>query len=264
MSNELFRVMGQILTTDISSNGKTCQSCSCYTDCQYMQFVSFSTMIHRLSNLSPVSHFSKSLASYRDPHRFSVLLLFKFSFVGVTAGTHRLWSHRSYKAKTPLKIMLMLMQTSAYQNDVMDWCRDHRIHHKHTDTDADPHNATRGFFFSHMGWLMVKKHPLVIKHGKEVDLSDLQADPILRFQHKYYMPLTLLMVVIIPVLIGTFFLQLSAYDSFSLFVALRLVGLIHGIGLVNSAAHMFGYRPYDKSIGPTENVFVSLCASGEG
>lgn len=47
------------------------------------------------------------------------------------------------------------------KNCMYVWVRDHRQHHKYSDTDADPHNASRGFFFSHVGWLMSKKHPLV-------------------------------------------------------------------------------------------------------
>lgn len=65
------------------------------------------------------------------------------------------------------------------------WCRDHRLHHRYSDTDADPHNAKRGFFFSHIGWLMTKKHPLVIQLGKKIDLSDLQSDWMVMFQKKY-------------------------------------------------------------------------------
>ncbi|GBO20125.1 Stearoyl-CoA desaturase 5 [Araneus ventricosus] len=70
------------------------------------------------------------------------------------------------------------------QNDIYEWCRDHRVHHKFTETDADPHNIKRGFFFAHMGWLMCKKHPDVIKKGKTVFLEDLWADPIVRFQRR--------------------------------------------------------------------------------
>lgn len=66
--------------------------------------------------------------------------------IGVTGGAHRLWAHRSYKAKLPLRIILMLWQTMAFQNHIYEWCRDHRVHHKFTDTDADPHNAKRGTF----------------------------------------------------------------------------------------------------------------------
>lgn len=64
------------------------------------------------------------------------------------------------------------------------WVRDHRLHHKYSDTDADPHNARRGFFFSHMGWLMVRPHPAVVKEGRKIDLSDLKADPLIMFQKK--------------------------------------------------------------------------------
>jgi Fatty-acid desaturase len=71
-----------------------------------------------------------------------------------------------------------------FQNDVCEWARDHRVHHKFSETDADPHNATRGFFFSHVGWLLVRKHPDVRERGRAVDMSDLETDPFLRFQKK--------------------------------------------------------------------------------
>jgi stearoyl-CoA desaturase (delta-9 desaturase) len=58
------------------------------------------------------------------------------------------------------------------------------VHHKYSETTADPHNASRGFFFSHVGWLLVKKHPDVLARGKQLDLSDLMADPVVRFQRK--------------------------------------------------------------------------------
>lgn len=67
----------------------------------------------------------------------------------------------------------------------MDWARDHRMHHKYSETDADPHNASRGFFFSHIGWLLVRKHPELTKKGKGLDLSDLRSDKILMFQKKW-------------------------------------------------------------------------------
>lgn len=58
------------------------------------------------------------------------------------------------------------------------------MHHKFSETTADPHDATRGFFFSHVGWLLCRKHPDVISKGKTIDLSDLMADPVVRFQRK--------------------------------------------------------------------------------
>jgi stearoyl-CoA desaturase (Delta-9 desaturase) len=106
------------------------------------------------------------------------------SALGTTVGAHRLYTHRTFKANLKMRIMLMIMQTSAAQNDMIEWVRDHRVHHKFTDTDADPHNSKRGFFFCHMGWLMCKKHPDVKKFGSKIDMSDVESDPVLQFQRK--------------------------------------------------------------------------------
>lgn len=111
-------------------------------------------------------------------------MLYVVSGLGITAGAHRLWAHRSYKAKLPLRIILAVFNTIAFQDCALHWARDHRVHHKYSETDADPHNATRGFFFSHIGWLLCRKHPEVIAKGKQLDIADLEADPVLRFQRK--------------------------------------------------------------------------------
>ena len=86
-------------------------------------------------------------------------ILWPITGLGITAGVHRLWAHRSYNANMPYRILLMIMNSIANQGPIYHWARDHRVHHKYSETDADPHNATRGFFFAHMGWLIVKKHP---------------------------------------------------------------------------------------------------------
>ncbi|ERE80431.1 acyl-CoA desaturase 1-like protein [Cricetulus griseus] len=69
--------------------------------------------------------------------------------LGITAGAHRLWSHRTYKARLPMRLFLIVANTMAFQNDVYEWARDHRVHHKFSETHADPHDSRRGFFFSH-------------------------------------------------------------------------------------------------------------------
>lgn len=103
---------------------------------------------------------------------------------GITMGAHRLWAHKTYKANLPLRIILAFCQTLAFQNHIYEWVRDHRVHHKFTDTDADPHNSQRGFFFSHMGWLIIKKHKDVMVRGATVDMSDLKQDGVVMFQKK--------------------------------------------------------------------------------
>lgn len=58
------------------------------------------------------------------------------------------------------------------------------MHHKYSDTNADPHNSKRGFFFTHLGWIMMKEHPEFIKKSKNIDLSDIMSDPVVIFNEK--------------------------------------------------------------------------------
>ncbi|XP_051160805.1 acyl-CoA Delta(11) desaturase-like [Leptopilina boulardi] len=115
---------------------------------------------------------------------FSIFMMFIAGF-GVTIGVHRFWTHRSFKAKWPLRLILLYCYYSCGQENGRSWVRDHRIHHKYTETDADPHNSNRGFFFSHVGWLMMHRHPEVIRRGKQIDMSDIYADPLVAFGENY-------------------------------------------------------------------------------
>lgn len=186
-----------------------------------------------------------------------------FGGLGITAGAHRLWSHRSYKARLPLRIFLMLCNCVAVQNDLIEWCRDHRLHHKSSETDADPHNSNRGWFFAHMGWLLQKKHPKVIEMGHKLDLSDLYNDSVLVFQKKYYWLLALLFGFVIPISICYTYFGESLFDAVCVGVW-RYVTSLHCTWFVNSAAHIWGSQDYDTNIQPRESCLVSVGALGEG
>ena len=77
-----------------------------------------------------------------------------------------------------------MMNCISGQNHIYEWSRDHRVHHKYSETNADPHNAKRGLFFSHIGWLLVRKQPDVKAQGNKLNLDDLHNDPIVMFQKK--------------------------------------------------------------------------------
>ncbi|CAD5220076.1 unnamed protein product [Bursaphelenchus okinawaensis] len=194
---------------------------------------------------------------------FSVLM-YMLGGMGITIGAHRLWSHKSFKATMPFQFFLMLANTLAFQNDVIEWSRDHRCHHKWTDTDADPHNTNRGFFFSHMGWLLMRKHPKITEMGKKLDLSDLYANPILVFQKNHFLTLSLLITALLPTAIPVYFWGEKAYVAFYCAVVLRYTWTLHATWFINSVAHMFGYKPYDKNLTSVESVWTSVAALGEG
>ncbi|XP_022711835.1 stearoyl-CoA desaturase 5-like isoform X2 [Varroa jacobsoni] len=194
----------------------------------------------------------------------TAIVLYVLSGLGITAGCHRLWSHKSYRARFPLRVFLATMQTMALQNSIFEWSRDHRVHHKFSETDADPHNATRGFFFAHVGWLLCKKHPDVITKGSKVKMDDLLEDPIVRFQKKYYPSLAIFMCFILPTSIPIVLFGETLMNAFFVCAMWRYCWCLNMTWLVNSAAHMWGQRPYDIHINPVENWAVSLGANGEG
>jgi len=190
--------------------------------------------------------------------------LWPFSGAGITVGVHRLWAHRSYEATLPLRILLMLCQSISNEGCIFHWSRDHRVHHKYSETVADPHNATRGFFFAHMGWLFVQKHPKVVKAGRDIDLSDLLVDPVVMFQKKCDPFLQLYMCFVWPSQVASYLWGEHFWNAFFVAGFLRYVIVLHFTWMVNSAAHLYGDHPYDTASYPAENPIVAFVSGGEG
>lgn len=185
--------------------------------------------------------------------------------LGITCGAHRLWSHRAFEASLPFRFVLMLLNCIAFQGELYYWVRDHRVHHKYSDTAADPHDMDRGFWFSHFGWLWMERTAECKKALTEVPMKDITADPVIRFQLQYYLPLCVLMRGLIPFCIGfaiTGNWRIALYYN----VCQMWVQSLHHTFFVNSASHKgsWGERPYDPDILPCENLLTIYCALGEG
>ena len=181
---------------------------------------------------------------------------------GVTAGMHRLWSHRSYKARLPTRFVFMMLASITNQGSIYHWCRDHRVHHKFSDTVADPHDINRGFFYAHVGWLLLNKDQPVKDAGKQLDCSDLLNDWTVYINYKLNPLWDQFWCFVAPGIYGHYYMG-SFMDGFLIFGALRWIMESHATWCVNSVAHTFGYRPY-KEIPPSESFITSLVACGEG
>ncbi|KAF0700612.1 Aste57867_8879 [Aphanomyces stellatus] len=194
------------------------------------------------------------------------IVFYNLGGLGITAANHRLYSHRAFKASDAVRFFLILYSAIANQGTAFHWAgaRDHRVHHKFTDTDADPHNAKRGFFFSHVGWLLVKKHPDVVAAGKQVVVDDLLQDWVIRLQMRCNPYGQLAMCFVLPVLVCRLGWQESYLNGLFIPGFLRYVLLLHSTWCINSVAHALGYTPYDASLSATENQWVSFAILGEG
>lgn len=190
----------------------------------------------------------------------SLFVLLACSSLGITAGYHRLWAHRAYEAKLPLKILLMIMGTFAVQNSILFWASGHRTHHRHVDdVDLDPYSINRGFWYAHMGW-MLRNYPAAEPNFKNA--PDLLADKLVMFQHNYYVPLVIAVHAAILLPIG--WAVGDVWGVVLLGGLLRLIISHHVTFFINSLCHMWGKRPYTDENTARDNFVLAIFTWGEG
>ncbi len=190
----------------------------------------------------------------------AAILLTGFCGISITAGYHRLWSHKTYRAHPLLRVIFALGGACALQNDVFTWASDHRRHHAHVDdNDRDPYSAGRGFWFSHIGWMLRYYESGKLDHS---NIKDLKRDPILCWQSRHYLSLVLLMNIALPAFIG--YLGGSIIAGLLLSGLLRLVVSHHVTWLINSLAHKWGWQTYSQRFSARDNPLVALITYGEG
>ena len=171
------------------------------------------------------------------------IICFIYCGMSITAGYHRLWSHKTYQAHWSLRILYALGGAFALQNSALHWSSDHRIHHKHVDKNhVDPYSAKMGFWHSHIGWMIRDYQPE--RYSNYENVRDLQKDPIVVWQHKHYLLLTVLMNIGVPLLFG--FWHGDVISSLLLVGFLRLVLSHHTTFFINSLAHIWGKQTYTE------------------
>jgi stearoyl-CoA desaturase (delta-9 desaturase) len=190
----------------------------------------------------------------------SFVLILAATGMAITSGYHRLWAHRTYQAHWSVRLIYMFFGTMALQHSVLTWASQHRTHHRFVDdVDRDPYSAKRGFWFSHIGWIL-RNYP-----SGEPDFTnakDLQRDPMVMFQHRWYVPLAVGLNFGVPLAIG--FAVGDPIGVFLLGGVLRLVVNHHFTFFINSLAHMWGSQPYTDDNSARDNGALALFTYGEG
>ncbi|EEB08772.1 acyl-coA desaturase [Schizosaccharomyces japonicus yFS275] len=187
-------------------------------------------------------------------------LYYFYSGLGITAGYHRLWSHRCYKASQPLQRFLEFGGAAAFEGSIRWWSRDHRAHHRYTDTDRDPYSVKKGFWYAHMGWMIIKQNPQRIGRA---DISDLNADPLVMHNHRSFLKIALFAAFIFPTLVCGL-LWNDWRGGFFYAGVCRLVFVHHATFCVNSLAHLIGDQPFDDTNSARDHVLTALVTLGEG
>ena len=198
---------------------------------------------------------------YQSAHWVWLVVAFSFCNLSITAGYHRLWSHKTFQAHPVLRVVFAIGGAFALQNSALHWSSDHRIHHKYVDkNDRDPYSAKRGFWFSHIGW-MLRQYTKDTYHDYG-NCRDLQKDRIVMWQHKHYLLLTLLTNIGIPLALGILYNDIIG--MLLIVGVLRLVLSHHTTFFINSLAHIWGSQPYTDKNTARDNGVLAVFTFGEG
>ena len=177
--------------------------------------------------------------------------------MAITVGYHRLFAHTTYKTNVLVRFLLLFFGAATFEQSALKWASQHRQHHQFTDTDQDPYNIKRGFWYAHVSWILFWKHRVNYDNAPDLKLSKLVMS-----QHHLYTLWSLGAGIAIPMLIG--FWIGHPLGAFILAVNLRLILVMHSAFFINSYAHMFGSRDFDGNISARDHWLGAILTNGEG
>ncbi len=183
----------------------------------------------------------------------TAILYWLTACIGITLGYHRLVSHRSFEVPKWLEYVLVFCGTLACEGGPISWIGLHRIHHKYSDHDGDPHDSNKGFLWSHLGWMFVQNpaNQHIYKYTK-----DIQDDRFYQFCENYFIP--------IQFVLGLLLFWWGGWSLVVWGIFLRLVLVFHVTWFVNSATHKFGYKSHESNDNSRNCWWVALLTFGEG
>lgn len=196
-----------------------------------------------------------------------IALTWLTGIVGITLCFHRLLTHRSFKTPKWFEYLLTVLGCAAWQGSPVQWVGMHRLHHKHSDHDKDPHSPNHGFGWSHVFWCMVKHQGATTRWTAAEAARDLVRDKGIRLISRLYL-LPQLTLAVLCLLGGwgasELGFQTSALSWFIWGVCVRTTFVYHVTWFVNSASHTWGYQSYDTHDRSTNLWWLAVLSWGEG
>ena len=197
------------------------------------------------------------------------------NMLGITIGYHRLLTHQGFVCPKWMEHALALCGMCTLQDSPARWVAIHRMHHQHSDEQPDPHSPLASFWWSHVGWLLVRNRNHENLGRFERYARDLLRDPFylklekrLGWLRVYLIHAAVIMAAGYAVgwwLTGTLGGAMQLMWSWLIWgVVLRTVATLHITWAVNSVTHVWGYRNYATRDNSRNNWWVALLAFGEG
>jgi stearoyl-CoA desaturase (delta-9 desaturase) len=178
------------------------------------------------------------------------IVLYFVRMAGVTIGYHRYASHRSFKTSRAFQFVLAFWAQTSVQKGMLWWAAHHRNHHKYSDEPEDIHSPKKGFWWSHVGWMLCRKY------AGTAEIKDLSRYPEIRFLNQFHL--------VPPVLLAVALFLLGGAPALVWGFFVSTVLLWHGTFVVNSLNHVWGSRRYPTTDTSRNNGVLAMITMGEG
>ena len=196
-----------------------------------------------------------------------------FGSVGINLGYHRLLTHRSVTVPRWLEKLFTVCGICSLEGPPLQWVAVHRMHHQHSDADADPHSPGHGFYWGHVGWTYADD--AAVKRDAARYIPDLITDPFQKWLHKKDRWARVYLAHAGAIVAAGFLLGLALYGTLAGAVHVMVLAFVWGLvvrtvyvwhitWLVNSAAHRWGYKSYQTGDESRNNWVVAALTNGEG
>ena len=180
------------------------------------------------------------------------VVMYTVRMFALTGGYHRYFAHKAYRMNRFWQFVMAYLGTTAAQKGPLWWAAHHRNHHRYSDGELDIHSPRRGFWWSHVGWILCDKYNETETHM----IRDFAKYPEIRFLNKHNW--------IGPWSMGIFCFLVGGWSGLFFGFFGSTVLLWHGTFTVNSLAHVFGRRRYDTTDTSRNSMLIALWTGGEG
>ncbi|HEY9652818.1 MAG TPA: fatty acid desaturase [Coleofasciculaceae cyanobacterium] len=212
--------------------------------------VTFFSVVHILALLAPWVFSWSALGITLFLHWF-------LGSIGICLGYHRLLSHRSFQVPQWLEYVITFIGALALQGGPIFWVAGHRLHHAFTEDEVkDPYSARKGFWWSHMLWMLYPHAEFFNYEQYKRFAPDLDRDPFYCWLNRNFLLLQIPLGLLLYALGGWSFV------IWGMFV--RAVLLWHSTWFINSVTHMWGYRTFETNDNSRNLWWAAILTYGEG
>lgn len=187
---------------------------------------------------------------------FITILLWQFfALIGISVCFHREITHRSFKSVYPIRLFHLTCALIAGQAGPIMWAQVHRIHHKYSDKEGDPHSPINGLWKAHFGWIFEQGKRKSLKDFQVIP-KDLAEDRTLKFFQVIHFPFFISLFVLLFILGG--------WKWMLWFGCVRVALTLNSSWMINSLGHYWGYQNYEGIDLSRNNKLIAFFTGGEG